>query len=484
MTLSRNTLLVDLRFLSSALSFMDIIPSDDTESIETDGKGIKYDPVWILRKYKSEKNNGVRIYLHTVLHCIMRHMFIHSLVNRKCWDLASDMAVENMINELGLKSADTEKAGEEAGILRTVKRETGMLTAEKIYRFLLDGGFSQRQMDEAASLFRSDDHRGWYTPVDTAEKDGDDDGDKNGNAGWQERQMPGQNSESPNGMNGEEGRSGRSDSGRGDRESEDGKGESEGDSKGALKPMPGSEDLEQEWKDLSESIEEDLDTFSKNIGQSAGSLVQNLREVNREKYDYESFLKKFAVRGEVMKTSEDEFDYIFYTYGMKLYRNIPLIEPLEYRDAKRIKEFVIAIDTSGSCSGELVQIFAKKTYNVLKSTDSFFSKVNIHILQCDSTVQHDEKITSQEEFDRYIKEMKIYGGGGTDFRPVFRYVDEMVKNHEFTNLKGIIYFTDGIGIFPEKKPEYETAFVFVNDEFKDPIVPPWAIKLVLQKEDI
>lgn len=61
-----------------------------------------------------------------------------------------------------------------------------------------------------------------------------------------------------------------------------------------------------------------------------------------------------------MKLNDDEFDYIFYTYGMNLYGNIPLIEPLEYKDVKQIKEFVIAIDTSGSTSGALVQTFVKK----------------------------------------------------------------------------------------------------------------------------
>ena len=47
-----------------------------------------------------------------------------------------------------------------------------------------------------------------------------------------------------------------------------------------------------------------------------------------------------------MRLDPDEFDYVYYTYGLKLYRNMPLIKPLEYREVKRIQEFVIAIDTS------------------------------------------------------------------------------------------------------------------------------------------
>ena len=212
--------------------------------------------------------------------------------------------------------------------------------------------------------------------------------------------------------------------------------------------------------------------------------MQNLREVNREKYDYTAFLKKFAVMGEVMKINDDEFDYIFYTYGLKLYKKVPLVEPLEYKDVKRIREFVIAIDTSGSTSGELVQKFVQKTYNILKSTESFFSKINLHIIQCDAKIQEHVKITNQVEFDRYISAMEIYGLGGTDFRPVFTLVDKLIEQREFTNLKGLVYFTDGYGDFPARKPNYETAFVFVDDEYNNPNVPPWAIKLVLQKDEI
>ena len=48
----------------------------------------------------------------------------------------------------------------------------------------------------------------------------------------------------------------------------------------------------------------------------------------------------------------------------------------------------------------------------------------------------------------------------------------------------MIYFTDGYGTFPENKPPFTTAFVFVEDGYEIPKVPPWAIKLVLQHEDI
>ena len=131
-----------------------------------------------------------------------------------------------------------------------------------------------------------------------------------------------------------------------------------------------------------------------------------------------------------------------------------------------------------------MQGFIQKTYNILKSAESFFTKINVHIVQCDCKIQEIIKITSLEEFDKYLKTMKILGQGGTDFRPVFKYVNELLDKGEFTNLKGIIYLTDGDGEYPEKKPQYETAFVFIDDDYNSYNVPSWAMKLVLKKDEI
>lgn len=55
----------------------------------------------------------------------------------------------------------------------------------------------------------------------------------------------------------------------------------------------------------------DMETFSKARGDTSANLLQNLRAVNRRKYDYTTFLQKFSVMGEAMKINDDEFDYIF-----------------------------------------------------------------------------------------------------------------------------------------------------------------------------
>ena len=146
-----------------------------------------------------------------------------------------------------------------------------------------------------------------------------------------------------------------------------------------------------------------------------------------------------------------------------MYGNMPLIEPQEWKEVKKVEDFAIVIDTSMSCSGDLVKKFLEETYGVLTEAESFFHKVNIHIIQCDEMVQNDQKITDEKELKEYM---------------------EHLEQGEFYHLKGLIYFTDGKGTYPKKKPPYQTAFIFMQEEYEDVDVPPWAVKLIVDAEDL
>lgn len=241
-------------------------------------------------------------------------------------------------------------------------------------------------------------------------------------------------------------------------------------------------EIENRWKNQSEQMETEMETFSKEASQASGNLLEQVRVENRERFDYRQFLRKFSVLKEEMTVDEDSFDYVFYSYGLRLYGNMPLIEPQEWKEVQKVEEFVIVIDTSMSCSGDLVKKFLEETYSVLSENNSFFRRVNIHIIQCDDEVKTDQKITSQEELKEYMDNLELWGEGGTDFRPAFAYVEELKEKHEFSRLRGLIYFTDGQGIYLAKKPGFETAFVFMKEDYEDVNVPPWAMKLILEEE--
>lgn len=247
------------------------------------------------------------------------------------------------------------------------------------------------------------------------------------------------------------------------------------------KQTESAEITEAQWKKLSERVRTDLKTFSRDQDH-AEELAKNLLEAARERYDYKEVLRKFTVMGEEIRINEDEFDYIYYTYGMSSYGNLPLIEPLEYKEIHKIKEFVIAIDTSASCRGEAVRRFLRQTYSILKGTENFFHKVNVHILQCDNEIQQDTRITSEAELDCFLAEGRLRGFGATDFRPVFTYVEQLKQQGEFENLKGLIYFTDGYGSYPEKMPEYDVIFAFLEEDDNRQPPPPWALGITLYED--
>lgn len=245
-----------------------------------------------------------------------------------------------------------------------------------------------------------------------------------------------------------------------------------------------NEEQRNRWQDIREKMETEMETFSKEASEGSKSLLDSVQVENRKRYDYKEFLRKFSVLKEEMKVDMDSFDYIFYNYGMSLYGNMPLIEPLETKELQKVEDFVIVIDTSMSCKGELVRKFLEETYSVLSEQESFFRKINIHIIQCDDRVQSDAVITSHEELKAYLANLEIKGLGGTDFRPAFLYVDQLLHQKAFSKLKGLIYFTDGYGTFPVRMPVYDTAFVFLKDDYRDVDVPPWAIKLILDEENL
>ncbi len=440
LTLARSLLIVRLRFLDIAIGRLKLIPADG-KTYATDGNCIIYGPGHVVRSFRDENEKPARDYLHMVLHCIYSHMFVGSLESPELWDLACDIAVENTINDLGLDVTDSSVKAAQTAETSRLLNEVNMLTAEKLYSYFLASGISEADTARLGALFSADDHSGWHGRVPRKKADSSVDKDS------------------------------------ANKKSTD----DENDAFTIEMPVP---EIGEEWKDIAEKVQDALETFFKEQGDEKGGLIQNLKAVNRDKYDYSAFLKKFSVIGETLGVNDEEFDYIFYTYGLKLYDNMPLVEPLEYKESRRIREFVIAIDTSASTSGDLVQKFLQKTYNILKSTESYFSRVNIHIIQCDADIQEHVKITSDEAFERYIRSMDIIGLGGTDFRPVFELVDDLIEAGEFSDLRGLIYFTDGYGTFPARKPDYQAAFVFLDDEYRDPEVPPWAIKLVLQDDEI
>ena len=238
--------------------------------------------------------------------------------------------------------------------------------------------------------------------------------------------------------------------------------------------------VKEQWERDAKRVKSELDLLSKEASKETGSLSWTLKALYEQRTDYQTWLHKLAVMREEARPDPEHFDMGMYQYGLSLYGNLPLIEELELREAKKIDELVIAIDTSASCAREQVQRFLNETASLLKKQETFFHRVDVRIIECDEQVQNELRFRDVSEMEQYASSFTVKGGYGTDFRPVFSHIAHLRAKGEFRNLRGLLYFTDGYGTYPKDATPYDTAFVFdTQSDYEDSDVPPWAMKLYM-----
>lgn len=466
--LAQTRLLSNLRFLSSALMAVRYEAFEQKELLATDGRVIYYNSRLILEAFQTKKDSISAALQHVLFHCLMGHPFENHEKDIRIWNLACDMAAELVCAELAGKRVSLAGGkGIKFGFpddweaaryyqLQRFNDYAGGSTAQKFYNYFVDNEVSEEEIAELEILFVVDSHRFWIT------------------GGSQKRKLDGlEKHKKTDGMKMHL-----------NALTEDEDAQLQMQSRGEEWQEFDVQKKKKQWKRIAGKVQTELELFQTRQGYRAGSLMAGMARMLFEQVDYSQFLRIFATENEVMHISDEEFDLTYYTYGLQKYGNLPLIEPLEYSNINRIREFVIAIDTSGSVQGEIVEEFLRKTCSVLRQTESFTDRVCIYVVQCDAQIQQYTEITDLDDLERYIQELQIYGFGGTDFRPVFEFVDQLLEEKKIRKLNGLIYFTDGVGIYPKQEPEYKTAFIFYREDYLSPQVPEWGIRAVLTGDSI
>jgi predicted metal-dependent peptidase len=111
-------------------------------------------------------------------------------------------------------------------------------------------------------------------------------------------------------------------------------------------------------------------------------------------------------------------------------------------------EVVAAIDTSGSISDEELREFVTEL-DALKGQ----VRARVTLLACDNRVDVNAP-WEYEPWDTMQLPSELDGGGGTDFRPVFEWVE---AENRSPNL--LVYFTDAEGSFPKVQPDYPVIWL-------------------------
>ena len=389
---------------------------DEVERVATNGKTTCFNSEEVV---KSTANFGIKEVgswaLHTLMHCIFLHPF-KKIENTKAYDLACDITVGYILDSLGYFVGT-----------KTAKDERKL-----VYKAIIEGfdgvndlscleycqSLDEKTLEERAKLFKVCDHSQW-AGREQVKSQSKDEGVQIAFAPLEDEEL---------------------------------------------------EDLKSSWG-----------MVAKNLIPQIGKLNVNLKRMISvavgEGGNYKSFLKAFLRRRERVRPSDEEFDYIYYCLGLQNYGNVPLVENLEYSDRRDYQDLVIAVDTSGSTDGEPIKKLLKEVFALVKSMETESKKYRLRIIQCDLKIQKEDVVSSIEEFENLLKNYTLYGGGGTDFRPVFDYLSQLKKKGE--KIEGLIYFTDGVGLYPRQVPPFKTCFAILGDN-EGVSVPHFAYRIDIE----
>jgi predicted metal-dependent peptidase len=217
--------------------------------------------------------------------------------------------------------------------------------------------------------------------------------------------------------------------------------------------------------------EQEQNKFSK-----VRNIEENLDERDEEQWEYaQALAKEVATRKSLMplgferlakKVEAKNIDWKFELYNAinrHMRNNYAFMPPNKkhlYRGfalpslTSDTLSLIVAIDTSGSIQEEILAAFVEEFKTIMQN----FPAVNIELLIADAKIQGVYSFRNAQDIDFALR-----GGGGTDYRPVFDYID---ANFPMSSM--LLYFTDGDGIFPRIPPSYEVLWALSNKKDRIP----------------
>ena len=412
-------LLVNYRFMNRSIANLPVRVRMDVRTCCTDGRQLSFSPGFVLNSFESMRPLLARSYAHMILHCLLRHPFPPPDVDKMRWTCACDAAVSALLQQLDGPAIHVEDDERDAELARILERAgSRQPTAHALYAQFEHEGLSDEELARLDLLFGMDAHDSWWN------------------------------------------------------DDVSGVDVSQAD-ESAL------EQLREQWEQIARQTEMDL--AAEQAGAHDDALSLALSGVDADPMGLDELLRQFAAPSEVIQVNPDEFDYVYYTYGLATYGNIPLVEPLEYCESPHIRDFVVAIDTSGSVDERLVRLFVSRACGMLLADNALDAESRVRVMQCDMRVQDERLLVSTRDVEAYLDGLELLGRGGTDLRPVFDRIDELIDDGSIADMSGLVYFTDGMGEVPVHAPTYDTAFVFVD---KLGPSPSWATSVLTYSDEL
>ncbi len=199
-------------------------------------------------------------------------------------------------------------------------------------------------------------------------------------------------------------------------------------SPGEVRDLPDSDkadEVEADWKVALKQAAR----AAKQRGALPSGLEWLVEDATRSRTDWRSILHRF-----VQQAARADYDW-----RMPNPRFMHMGLYLPSLRSEEMGPMVIGVDTSGSTGNWMSVFFAE-----LKSAVEAGRPERVHVVYVDATVQRIDEYGPDDEMVLAPK-----GGGGTDFRPFFDWIEERDIKPACA-----VYLTDLAGAFPEVAPDY------------------------------
>ena len=408
----RARLLMTAPFYGSVGAELELVIDPNCGTAWTDGKAIGFNPEFAL-ELTAEHLTGV--VAHEILHVAMRHNYRRGARDHGLWNEACDYAINGVLVNDGFSLP----------IDALLDDRFDCLSAEQIYAILSD----EQQEQEQEQGDKSDDDG------ESGDESGQQSGDQNG-GGDESGDKSGDGDEGQDGEQGE-GQDGKANGGSASQDDQGGKAQV-----GDVRDASDDAITEKDWETkvvTSGKLAKNLHEASGKASSGAAALAA--KTAVKPTIDWRGVLQQFLTA----RTSED------YSWQRPSRRHLhnDLHMPSLHSDGAGV--LALAIDTSGSIDQPALDRFLGELQGVVDQ----LNPERVLVLCCDVMVQG-----GVQTFERGEKiEPKILGGGGTDFAPAFKMLDE---THE--DVSAFIYFTDGEARMPKEEPLVPTLWAITTPQ--------------------
>ena len=158
---SRYELSLSMRHLARALDRLPYEMDFNTQRMGTEGERIHFHPEFIFQLFMESPQKLNRLYMHSLLHCLFRHMFKNEDKKEELWNMACDIHVEYVLDSLDVDLLKRPAEEYRENTFQKLEEKIKTLSAERIYQYLEEEDLDYDAWERLEREFYKDDHVFW-----------------------------------------------------------------------------------------------------------------------------------------------------------------------------------------------------------------------------------------------------------------------------------------------------------------------------------